>query len=144
MGSCTKSGIVCILITQLRPLPSGILPATPSAASTRYATAGFYDRMITLMRYFHTLTFRVLVGSCLLLICMFGLYTYFAVDLHTRQMITHVQDNADRMGDVVKNSTHYSVLLNRSQDVKEIITTIGKEPGIEAIRLYNKRGIIMF
>ena len=96
------------------------------------------------MRYFHTLTVRVLIGSCVLLIILFGLYTYFAVSFHTEQMMSEVSDSAERVSDVIKNSTHYSMLLNRSMDVKQIITTIGREPGVEGIRIYNKHGVIMF
>ena len=96
------------------------------------------------MRYFHTLMFRVLIGSCVLLIILFGLYTYFAVSYHTDQMMSEVSDSANRVSDVIKNSTHYSMMLNRSEDVKQIITTIGREPGVEGIRIYNKLGVIQF
>jgi two-component system NtrC family sensor kinase len=96
------------------------------------------------MRYFHTLTFRVLVGSCLLLIALFGLYTYFAVRFHTEQMMSEVRDSAATLSDVIKNATHYYMMQNRREDVLQIITSIGKEPGVEGIRIYNKKGIIRF
>jgi two-component system NtrC family sensor kinase len=59
-------------------------------------------------------------------------------------MMDHVLDAAGRVSDIIKNSTHYSMLLNRREDVHQIITTIGREPGVEGIRIYNKRGVIMF
>jgi two-component system, NtrC family, sensor kinase len=96
------------------------------------------------MRVVSTLTFRVLISSCLLLIALFGLYSYFAVRFSTDQMMAQVIDSANRVSDVIKNSTRYSMLLNRNQDVYEIITTIGREPGVEGIRIFNKRGMIMF
>jgi two-component system NtrC family sensor kinase len=96
------------------------------------------------MRYFHTLTFRVLVGSCLLLIALFGLYTYFAVRFHTEQMMNEVRDSAATLSDVIKNATHYYMMQNRREDVLQIITSIGKEPGVEGIRIYNKKGVIKF
>jgi two-component system, NtrC family, sensor kinase len=96
------------------------------------------------MRYFHTLTFRVLVGSCLLLIALFGLYTYYAVSFHSAQLLNEVRDHAIRVSDVIKNSTHYSMLQGRNQDAYEIMKTIGEEPGVEGIWIYNKRGKIMF
>ncbi len=52
--------------------------------------------------------------------------------------------SANRSSDVIKKSTHYSMLLNRREDVYQIINTIGTEPGVEGIRIYNKRGEIMF
>jgi two-component system NtrC family sensor kinase len=94
------------------------------------------------MRYFHTLTFRVIVGSCLLLIAVFGFYTYFAVSYHTTQVMSQVCDSASILSDIIKNSAHYSMLKARSEEVKETIYGIGRVPGVE-IRIYNKRGQIM-
>jgi two-component system, NtrC family, sensor kinase len=59
-------------------------------------------------------------------------------------MMDYVFQSASRLSDVIKNSTHYSMMLNRKEDVYQTITMIGKEPGVEGIRIYNKRGEIMF
>ncbi len=94
--------------------------------------------------YFHTLSFRVLVGSLVVLLVLFGFYSYFAIQFHTEQLLSSRLESANGMSDVIKKSTHYGMLLNRKEDVYQIITTIGKEPGVEGIRIYNKRGEIMF
>lgn len=94
--------------------------------------------------WFHTLSFRVLVGSFVLLLILFGFYTYYSIHFYTEQTMTHILQSASRMSDVIKKSTHYSMLLDRREDVYRIITTIGKEPGVEGIRIYNKRGEITF
>lgn len=52
--------------------------------------------------------------------------------------------SANRVSDVIKRSTHYSMLLNRREDLHHTIQTIGNEPGIDGISIYNKRGEIMF
>ncbi|MBI5215496.1 MAG: HAMP domain-containing protein [Ignavibacteriae bacterium] len=96
------------------------------------------------MKFFHSLTFRVLGGSFVLLLILFGFYSYFAIQFHSEQMMEYVLQNASRSSDVIKKSTHYSMLLNRREDVYQIINTIGTEPGVEGIRIYNKRGEIMF
>ncbi|MBI3192915.1 MAG: hypothetical protein HYZ34_00445, partial [Ignavibacteriae bacterium] len=96
------------------------------------------------MKFFHSLTFRVLGGSFVLLLILFGFYSYFAIQFHSEQMMEYVLQSASRSSDVIKKSTHYSMLLNRREDVYQIINTIGTEPGMEGIRIYNKRGEIMF
>ena len=93
---------------------------------------------------FHRLSFRVLVGSIGLLLILFGSYSYFTVRYHNDQMMNQVMASANRMSDVIKQSTHYSMLLNRKDDVYHTIMMIGTEPGVEGIRIYNKRGEIMF
>ena len=96
------------------------------------------------MRFFKTFTFRVLIGSCLLLFALFATYSVVAIRVQTNQMMAQVSDSASRVSDLIKNSTRYSMLLNRREDVFQIITTIGREPGVDGIRIYNKRGEIMF
>ena len=95
------------------------------------------------MRWFETLKGRLLLGSFLLLI-LFGIYSYISVRFYTDQMMTQVLTSANRISDVIKSSTHYSMLLNRREDVYEIIDALGKQPGINGIRIYNKRGEITF
>jgi two-component system, NtrC family, sensor kinase len=96
------------------------------------------------MRLVHTLTFRVLVGSSTLLLALFAVYIYLVVRFQSQQLTTLVQDSAGRVSDVVKSSTRHGMMLNRREDVYEIINTIGREVGVEGIRIYNKRGMIMF
>ncbi len=92
----------------------------------------------------HSLRFRVLLGSILLLLILYGVYSFVTVTFYGDRMTQQVIQSANRMSDVVRQSTHYGMLLNRRDDVHEIITMIGTEPGVEGIRIYNKRGEIMF
>ena len=95
------------------------------------------------MRWLRTLKGRLLLGSFLLLI-LFGIYSYFSVRFYTDQMMSQVTESANRVSDFIKSSTHYSMLLNRKDDVYEIIQTIGRQPGIISIRIFNKRGEITY
>jgi two-component system NtrC family sensor kinase len=96
------------------------------------------------MKFYASLKFRLIAGSCALLLALFGAYAYFSVSLFQERMMQQVTATAARIGEVVKSSTHYSMLLNRKQDVYHIIRTLGEQPGIEGIRIYNKRGTITF
>jgi two-component system, NtrC family, sensor kinase len=95
------------------------------------------------MRWYETLKGRLLLGSFLLLI-LFGIYSYFSVRFYTDQMMSQVLTSANRISDAIKSSTHFSMLLNRKSDVYEIINDLGKQPGINGIRIYNKLGVITF
>ncbi|MEX1276595.1 MAG: HAMP domain-containing sensor histidine kinase [Bacteroidota bacterium] len=96
------------------------------------------------MKFFHTLRFRLLLGSFILVIGFFGVYSFFTIRFHATQMMDQVFAGANRMSDVVKNATHYSMLLNRKEDVYRIIELVGRQPGVEGIRIYNKRGVITY
>jgi two-component system NtrC family sensor kinase len=92
----------------------------------------------------HSLRFRVLIGSILVLLVLFGSYSFVTVTFYGERMTRQVFASADRISDIVRQATRYGMLLNRREDVHEIITTIGTEPGVKGIRIYNKRGEIMF
>lgn len=78
------------------------------------------------------------------MIVFFGLYTYINIHVHTSHLMENVHLSANRVSDVIKRSTHYSMLLNRRDDLYHTIQTLGDEPGMDGIRIYNKRGEIMF
>lgn len=100
--------------------------------------------MRNMRKYLHTLSFRVLSGSLILLFVLFALFAYYAIRFHNDQIMKNVIENASGVSDLIKNSTRYSMMLNRKEDVYQIISTIAREPGVEGIRIYNKRGEIMF
>lgn len=96
------------------------------------------------IRLFNRLSIRVLVGSIVLLFILCGMYSYFTVKFYGERLTTQVLESANRVSDIIKQSMHYSMMLNWKEDVYHIITTIGKEPWVKGIRMYNKRGEIMF
>ena len=85
-------------------------------------------------RLFVIVLFVMLVGA-------FATTTLVTDWLEARQMENMIAW-AGKLSDIIKRSTHYSMLLNRREDVDQIITTVGHEPGIEAIRIYNKKGLV--
>jgi two-component system, NtrC family, sensor kinase len=96
------------------------------------------------MQIVRTLAFRVLAGSWILLLALFVLISYFAIHFQTDQMMSQVYESANRISALIKSSTHYSMLQNRREDVFQIIKTIGRQHGVDGVRIYNKQGVIMF
>ena len=72
------------------------------------------------------------------------IFSAVTVNWHSQQYMKNTTQNVARVSDVIKRSMHYSMLLNRREDIEHIIRTVGNEPGIEAVRIYNKRGEITF
>src|SRR5574341_924958 len=75
-----------------------------------------------------------------------GTITFATLTLrwHSKEYLRKSEESVARVSDVIKRSMHYSMLLNRREDIHHIITTVGNEPGIEVIRIYNKKGEITF
>jgi two-component system NtrC family sensor kinase len=96
------------------------------------------------MQWHRTVSFRVIAGSLVLLLLSFVLYAYLTIRFYDEQMMAQAREGAHRVSDVIESSTRYSMLLNRKEDVYQSIRTVGREPGVEGIRIYNKSGVITF
>ena len=73
-----------------------------------------------------------------------GILTFALVEIQTERYTKISTATAQTVSDIIKRSTQYSMLLNRREDIYNSIQTIGSEPGIEAIRIYNKKGEISY
>ena len=96
------------------------------------------------MKYTRLLVYRLLAGIFVVMVVGVGVLTFALVEIQTKRFTKISVATAQRVSDIVKRSTQYSMLLNRREDIYHIINTIGSEPGIEAIRIYNKKGEISF
>jgi two-component system NtrC family sensor kinase len=96
------------------------------------------------MKYTRLLVYRLLAGIFVVMVVGVGVLTFTLVKIQTEQYTKISVETAQRVSDIVKRSTQYSMLLNRREDIYHIINTIGSEPGIEAIRIYNKKGEVSY
>jgi len=85
--------------------------------------------------------FILLFGT---IIVVFSIYAFLNIRSTSRQWQQTVYEGAQRFSDLIQHSTHYSMLLNRKEDVHETINTVGSEPGFVGINIYNKAGYIIF
>jgi two-component system NtrC family sensor kinase len=84
-----------------------------------------------------------LIISGILLINL-AIYTYYTLSVLKKDLKEASIQNAYNISDLIKKSTRYSMLLNRRQDIYEIINMLGTETGVEKIRIYNKQGKISY
>ena len=92
-------------------------------------------------RFFHLLGFRLFLGIAIIVAAGTTLFTMFLVDWQSGKYLAAAKQSATNISDLISRSTHYSMLLNRREDIYEIIKTIGNEPRIERIRIINKKKI---
>ena len=83
-----------------------------------------------------------LVGL-VLFVCIFT-WAYFNINYQKENSLQSIIESCDRLGNTIKLGTHYAMMLNSRDDINEITKNIGKQEGIEHIRIYNKEGQIKF
>lgn len=96
------------------------------------------------VKVFNRLAFKLILAISILLLSALSVYTFYTIRLLKNDMTDIIHVRSNDISEVIRKSTRYSMLLNRYDDVYEIMRTIGTETGVEKIRLYNKTGLIMF
>lgn len=82
------------------------------------------------------------VGVTLLLsMCI---WAYFNINEQKNRAMESIIANTDRLTNTIRLGTHYAMMLNSRDDITQIIGNIGKQEGIENLRIYNKQGLIKF
>ncbi|MEW6218835.1 MAG: PAS domain S-box protein [Thermodesulfobacteriota bacterium] len=87
---------------------------------------------------------KLMVYLSLSLIAVFSVIGFLNMRMYRSHLMMGVHQNADQVSDIIKGSTNYSMLTNERERVYQTITAIGREPGIQKIRIYNKEGYITF
>ena len=83
----------------------------------------------------------VAVGAVALIII--GIFAYAMLSAQQQQLISELRRSADQLSETVKSSTRYDMLVNQRDSVHRVITTIGKQQGIQKVRIFNKDGAII-
>jgi len=74
----------------------------------------------------------------------FAVFGYLNLRLQRRQSEEMVLQSADRISDLIQRSTQYQMLRNDREALYQVIKTIGSEPGIRRIRIFNEEGRISY
>ncbi|MFA6599204.1 MAG: HAMP domain-containing sensor histidine kinase [Ignavibacteriaceae bacterium] len=90
------------------------------------------------------LSVRLIISISCILFSILSVYTYFIINNLDNYLTETRFQSAYNISDIIKKSTRYSMLLNRREDVHQIIKTLRTEIGVEEIRIYNKQGLIIF
>jgi two-component system NtrC family sensor kinase len=78
------------------------------------------------------------------MVLIFSALGYQIIRLHRENLEEATYAAGDRITDTIKRSTRYGMLHNRSDETHQIVASIGSQPGIEKISIFNKAGAIKF
>ncbi|MCC6550358.1 MAG: HAMP domain-containing protein [Ignavibacteriaceae bacterium] len=92
----------------------------------------------------HRLSVKLILLISGTLILFLTAYTWFTTSQLRENLSRSLSRNSYELSEIVVGSTRHGMLLNRKEDVHQIINTIGQQPGVDRIRIYNKTGEIVF
>jgi two-component system, NtrC family, sensor kinase len=95
-------------------------------------------------KIYNKLSIKLVIITSLVLIAALSVHTYLTIGFFRENLINISRDGAYATSDIIKRSTRHSMLLNRRDDISQTTRTLGNEPGIKKIRIYNKMGEIAY
>ena len=93
---------------------------------------------------FESLSLSLFLWLFAVIAVAFAAYAWISLRSSEQQWNQTVLSCAGRFSDLIKSSTRHSMLLNRKDDVRHIIETVGCEAGVRGVRIFDKRGVIVF
>lgn len=97
-----------------------------------------------LIGLYHSLSFKLFVVLLVMIVLLFGIYSTLHSTFQNKINEDTIGLAAYRVSDMAKKSLYRLMLLNEREELYHTILLLGSEPGMERIRIYNKKGEIKF
>ena len=85
----------------------------------------------------------ILAVGCVTVVIV-GLFSYSVLTAQHTALLSQVEHHADQLSETIKAVAKYDMLLNHREGVHRTIDVVGQQPGIRAVRIFNKEGAIIF
>jgi histidine kinase len=96
-----------------------------------------------LRRAYDSLSVRLFIWLVGIMVALFTAYAIINIRTTEKHWMQLVYQGAFRGSEIIKRSTRHAMLLNRKEDVDQIINTIADLPGVAGVRIYDKQGTII-
>ncbi len=92
----------------------------------------------------NSLAFRLFCLLLLVSAIVFISLTTFIIRANTQHVMQEITLSAKRTNELLLRSMRQSMLLNRLEDVAQSVDALGGVPGVEDVRIYDKKGSVVF
>ena len=83
-----------------------------------------------------------LIG-CITLLCV-GLFALAAIRAQERYAIEQLRSGAGQLSETIKSSVHHHMLADDRLTAYGVMETIGRQAGIDTVRMFNREGRVTF
>ena len=94
--------------------------------------------------FFNRLSVKLILIISATLLFLLIIQTILAVSTLRHDLISAFAQNTYRFSEIIKNATLFEMKENNKNDISEIVKHIGKDKGLEAVRIYDKKGTIVY
>jgi two-component system NtrC family sensor kinase len=90
------------------------------------------------------ISLKLIIAVGIVTIAIISIYSFVSIQAQRDELLSQAEVYANKLSETIRNSTHLSMLENRSDQTHTIINTIAQEPGLREIRIFNKEGRVIF
>jgi two-component system NtrC family sensor kinase len=96
------------------------------------------------INWWDRLAVKFSVVTATITVAIIAVLTYVTVQSQKHNLEAEVVAGAARFSDTIRLGTYHSMLENRRGDVYRAMEEIGRQDGIEKVRIFNKDGVVLF
>lgn len=97
------------------------------------------------MRHFVSkIGFKLIAVVGITTLIIVGVYSVFAIKSQQTVLLSEVERHGNRLSEALKKSMRFEMLANNRESIHNMINTIGEEPSIREVRIFNKMGEIIY
>ncbi len=90
------------------------------------------------------LAFKLIAITSVVLLTTLAIQSYFTSKTLQEDLVMACAQNTYKMSEIIKNATLFSMQKNNRNEIHQIVYNIGREEGLESIRIYDKKGTIVY
>ena len=92
----------------------------------------------------HSLGAKLILLLLVAMVGIFALLGLLSIRLHRQHLEAATLQAAERVSDLIKRSTSYSMLRNDREGLYHMMTTIAGEPGVVRVRIFDQQGKVSY
>ncbi len=97
-----------------------------------------------LTRLYHSVSLRLFLLLFGVVVAGGILQAFVGARATSSQWMDFLEQSAGRTSELIKTGTYYGMLLNRKEEIHRTIAQIAQTPDVAGVRIYDKRGVIIF
>lgn len=98
-----------------------------------------------MIRYLRNkIAYKLILTVGLTLLIVISIWAYFNIKYQQEKLMHEIMEETDRLTNTIRLGTHSAMMLNKRDDINQIINNIAKLEEISNIRIYNKDAQIKF
>ena len=96
------------------------------------------------MKLFNKIGTRLILAVSLTVIIIIGVFAYFNIQSHSKDLILEVERHTNQLSETIKNTMQFDMLQNHREHITRVMNSVGEEECIKNVRLLNKEGEIIY